>query len=481
MSNLSYLSKIKNPILLLIGISLITLICSIFLDNAYIITIIASIVSVIIGSYALSSISSLEKSAKEINTVASDMYNGKFESRVTRIKDSGIIGDISWNLNNVADQLEAFMREIKTSISYANNEKFFRVALSRGLKGGYAKNIDTINNVIKEMQKNSEFNRKNALISSVSKLSSNSLEKNLGAMQNDLQKSVNMVAQTSKESYDISVKSSEGVKNIEIINQDLNRLFEAVQNTDDAISGFLQRMTEVSSIAGLIKDIAEQTNLLALNAAIEAARAGEHGRGFAVVAEEVRKLAESTQDATSKITTSIGMISDEMAGIASDSKKIKEITTTSNDKVTSFKNIFNTINTQAETLESNTSIIEDQTILTLAKIEHIIFKYITYGFIMQGKITKEIPDESSCKFGQHIKDTLAKRFSKNSEFLNVIKSHEKLHNNIHITSNGIENEDFMSHADKIYEMYLEMEMSSDEMFEAMNKVTRGDKKAKKAK
>jgi methyl-accepting chemotaxis protein len=102
--------------------------------------------------------------------------------------------------------------------------------------------------------------------------------------------------------------AQDGVTSAERANEAMSAVRDSSQEVSDTITELAAKSEQIGAIVQTITGIAGQTNLLALNAAIEAARAGEQGRGFAVVAEEVRKLAEDSQQAASEISELIHII-----------------------------------------------------------------------------------------------------------------------------------------------------------------------------
>ncbi|MCX7883458.1 MAG: heme NO-binding domain-containing protein [Caloramator sp.] len=128
-------------------------------------------------------------------------------------------------------------------------------------------------------------------------------------------------------------------KNVDSTAQKLNEVLNKFEDVKNSGLNLQNRAKGITDIVSLVSSIAEQTNLLALNASIEAARAGEAGRGFAVVAEEVRKLAEQSNNAVKDINSSlmdfIKEIEDLVSNLEQQFKVLKDENGNLNDAVNS--------------------------------------------------------------------------------------------------------------------------------------------------
>ncbi|MDD2829996.1 MAG: methyl-accepting chemotaxis protein [Sulfuricurvum sp.] len=249
----------------------------------------------------------------------------------------------------------------------------------------------------------------------------------------------------------------------------INHISEMINENRDNAQQLQKSIGDISQVIALIKDISDQTNLLALNAAIEAARAGEHGRGFAVVADEVRKLAERTQKATSEVEMSINMLKQSAGSMVESSETTEEYADDSTRKLDAFTQSLSELIEKSGIIKRDNQFISYEIFGILAKLDHLVFKLNAYGSIFDNELKAQFGDHHGCRLGKWYEHGDGKTaFGNTNAYRRLEEPHKIIHDNVLRALECVKRDDCVERRDELSVAFGETERQSTILFGVLN-------------
>jgi len=249
---------------------------------------------ILLGLFGIFIAKKITRPLQIMGVLCKELENGDFSDKPRKLFTKDELGQLADALINMRSGLRTILKKVNESATQVAASSEELTASSEQSAQAVMQVANSINGVAQGAENQLKSIDETVII--------------VEQMSNGIQQAAASSNQAAEHSAQAVSKAKNGNISIHNAVSQMVNIEQTVNVSAQVIDKLGNRSKEIGKIVDTIALIASQTNLLALNAAIEAARAGEQGRGFSVVAEEVRKLAEQSQDAAGQIAALIGEI-----------------------------------------------------------------------------------------------------------------------------------------------------------------------------